>query len=101
MRTSKGGRYAALVRDPVEDGEQGQAREHAALLALSLRVWERGRDEVQGPVGVVAVVLLLHRDKLAVLALLRLAEDRTGTLGHNEPLEALAALAVEPVLEAL
>jgi len=85
----------------VEDGKQGQARENAALLALSLRVWEWGRYEVQGPVGVVAVVLLLHRDELAVLALLRLAEDRTGTLWHDKPLEALAALAVEPVLEAL
>ncbi len=103
MRTGEGGRHAALVRDPVEDGEQGQARDHAALLAraCALRVWERGRDEVQGPVGVVAVVLLLQCDELIVLALLRLAKDRTSAFGNNEPLDALAALAVELVLETL
>jgi len=85
----------------VEDCQKGQAREHAPLLACAraLRVWERGRDEVQGSV---AVVLLLQFDKFAVLApLLRLVEHRAGALGHNETLETLAALAVELVFEAL
>jgi hypothetical protein len=73
VRTGEGGRHAALVRDPVEDGEYGQTRENAALIARASthRSWECGRDEVQGPVAVVAIVLLLllQCDDLAVLAL--------------------------------
>ena len=87
----------------MEDGEHGQTREHAALLdyarTLLICDWERGRDEVQ--VFVVARVQLLYRDELAVLRLHRLAEVQPDAIGHNEPFEALAALAVEPILETL
>lgn len=87
----------------MEDGEYGQAREHASLLAgaRALRLWERGRDEVQGSIASVAIIPLLQCDELAILGLLQLAEKRTGTLGYDETLDTLTALAVEPDLEAL